>query len=226
MRVNVLRPLKKMSSLVIRLWFGVAVAFVALALADPLTEWASNAGLFGAGNFTDHSNADVFPAAFVGFAFFALHLVLRTRYVSSRHRGRSRMWLSAWAGALDNETLTRLLPGIYALQIGALYVTESFEQVVVLGHGLGGTVWLGAPVLISLLIHAVFCAIATFALARVVRALAKTALRIVQIVDVLAERSPRENGIVLRRVRCITAPFDFAPLVCSIGERAPPFAIG
>jgi hypothetical protein len=212
-----------MSSLVIRLWFGVAVAFVALALADPLTEWASNAGLFGAGNFTDHSIADVFPAFFVGFAFLALHLVMRTRHVSRNHQGQT--WLGAWARALDARTLTRLLPGIFALQIGALYLTETFEQLVVLHHALGGTVWLGAPILISLPIHAAFCAVAMFAIARVVRAFAKTALRIAQFVAVLAARGPCESGLVLRGLRYAPVPFDFAPLVCRIGERAPPFAI-
>jgi hypothetical protein len=214
-----------MSSLVIRLWFGVAVAFVALALADPLTEWASNAGLFGAGNFTDHSNADVFPALFVGFAFFALHVVMRARHISRHHQGRPQAWLGAWARALDARTLTRLLPGVFAVQIGALYLMETSEQLVVLGHGVGGTVWLGAPILVSLTIHAAFCAISMFAISRVVRAFAKTALRIAQVVAVLAARGPRESGLVLRRLRYSPAPFDFAPLVCLIGERAPPFAI-
>src|ERR1700688_333138 len=213
-----------MSSLMIRLWFGVAVAFVALAIADPLTEWASNAGFFGAGNFTDHSNADVLPAFFVGFAFFALQLVVRTRHVSRQRQGGPQAWLGAWARALDARTLTRLLPGVFALQIVALYLTETSEQLVVLGHGLGGTIWLGAPILISLTIHAAFCAISMFAIARVVRAFAKTALRIAQFVAVLSARRPGEGGLVLRRLRYVPAPFDFAPLVCLIGERAPPFA--
>ena len=41
---------------------------MAAAIADPLVEFASNAGWFGAGNFTDHSNLDVVPALFAGVA--------------------------------------------------------------------------------------------------------------------------------------------------------------
>src|ERR1700694_3279642 len=98
-----------MSSFTIRFWFCVAVALVALAIADPLTEWASNAGLFGPGNFTDHSNADVVPALFAGFAFFALHLVMRSLSASRARDYRPRPWLGAWLRALDLKILLRLL---------------------------------------------------------------------------------------------------------------------
>jgi len=212
-----------MSNLSIRLWFCVAVAFVALAFADPLTEWASNAGLFGSGNFTDHSNADAVPALLVGFACMASHLIARCRSV--RRESDPQAWLSAWARVLDARALTHLLPLIYALQIGALYVTETFEQHLVLGHGLGGSIWLGAPIVASLLIHALFCAATAFAIARVVRTFARTALRIARSIAVIALRRPRESGLALRRLCYFPSPFDSAPLVCRIGERAPPFAV-
>jgi len=194
----------------------MAIAFVALALADPLAEAASNAGFFGPGRYTDHSNADVFPAVVAGFVFFALHFVLRARFVS-RHCGlRPQAWLAAWTRALDVKTIALLLPAIFALQIGALYVTETSEQLIVLGHGLGGTVWFGAPVLVSLAIHATLCVATTFATARIVRSLARPALRFVQFVTPPAARLAREPSLSLRRYRFAPARLAFAPIVCRL----------
>jgi hypothetical protein len=212
----------KMSVVAGRAGFCVAVALAALALADPLTEGASNAGFFGPGNFTDHSNADVLPVLMAAVAFFAAHLVMRG--LSAGRDSHPRAWLGAWARGLDGKVLARLLPLAFAAQIGALFVTETCEQVVVLGHGLGGTIWLGGPILVSLAIHAAFCALTMLVIARLAQAFARTALKIVRVIMALVALGPRVTGLVLRRSRYAPAHLQRAPLACRIGERAPPFA--
>jgi hypothetical protein len=47
---------------------GLCSAVLAAAIADPLVEFASNAGWFGPGNFTDRSNLDVGPVFALGIA--------------------------------------------------------------------------------------------------------------------------------------------------------------
>src|SRR5262249_25040176 len=61
----------------VRLWFSLAVAVIASAIADPLLEAASNAGIFGNAHYTDHSNLDVLPALAVGLVAVAIHVGLR-----------------------------------------------------------------------------------------------------------------------------------------------------
>ena len=70
----------------VRLWFSVAVAIIAAAVADPILESASNAGLFGHGSFTDHSNLDVLPALCIGLLAVAIHVTLRLRGVPMAER--------------------------------------------------------------------------------------------------------------------------------------------
>lgn len=212
------------SARAIRAWFSVTVALAALALADPLTEWASNRGLFGPGNFTDHSNADVVPLLFAGLAFGILHLASRGRYAARASGCRSHGWFEAWAGMLDDATVLRLIPRTLAIQIAALWVAETLEQYAVTGHGFGGTVWLGAPVLAALAMHAVFCVLVAVVAARGIRALAAPALRVACLIAAFA-RIVRPKGFwtvflcrAARRFRAVL------PLVCLIGERAPPFA--
>ena len=63
----------------IRFWYGIAAAVIAAAIADPMIESASNAGWFGPGILTDHSNLDVLPALICGAIFVACFLTLRVR---------------------------------------------------------------------------------------------------------------------------------------------------
>jgi hypothetical protein len=209
------------SARAIRAWFCVTVALAALALADPLTEWASNSGWYGPGNFTDHSNADVVPILLAGLAFGLLHLVSRGRY-AARAVG-SRNWFDAWAGVLDDATVLRLIPRTFAIQIVALWAAETLEQFAVSGHGFGGMIWLGAPVLVALALHGAFCTLVAYAAALGIRALAAPAMRIAALVAAFA-RIARTKALTPTFV-CRSAPrFRTAsPLVCLIGERAPPF---
>jgi hypothetical protein len=211
------------SARAIRAWFCVTVALAALAIADPLTEWVSNGGWFGPGNFTDHSNADIIPVVLAGLAFGVLHVASRGCYAaraSGRHRHR---WFDAWAGVLDDATVLRLIPRTFAIQIAALWVAESLEQYAIAGHGLGGTVWLGAPVLAALAVHGAFCALVTYAAALAIRALAAPVLRVAALVAAFAKivraKGPATIFVGLAAPRLRAA----SPLVCQIGERAPPF---
>jgi len=204
----------------LRAWFVLAVAWIAAAAADCLVEGLSNAGFFGPGSYTDHSNLDVLPTLIAGAAFVALHLALRVR---AAFDPAAPSLLRAGSAALSSG-FARLLPAIFALQIVTLFAMESTEQRIVAGHLLGGTVWLGGPVLAALAIHAVICAIAAFSLAGAIRLCARTAVRIIVLLRAVvvprahAALSPfhyRSRGMALRRP---------APVLCRIGERAPPYA--
>lgn len=201
--------------------FCIVVAIGAAALADPLVEFLSNAGLFGRCNCTDHSNLDVIPALCVGLALGAGLLALRVRYLLARGAiAAPATWLAS--GAIERPgVLVRCLPAIVAIQLVALYAMETAEQVIVTGHSLGGTIWLGGPIAISLGIHAASAIVATFAIARALRASTTTAIRILlRLVIAMSARGPRRTPARLRY------PASFrrlAPLVCRMGERGPPF---
>jgi hypothetical protein len=212
-----------MRARVIRSWFCVAVALIALAIADPLTEWASNRGVFGPGDFTDHSNADVLPALLVGLIFIALHLLARGRYAARASAYEAQRWFAAWSRALDMRSLARLLPFTLGLQIAALWLAETLEQFLIYGHGLGGSVWLGGPLLAALTIHLTLCAIVALASTLVIGALARTALRAARVVVALALLALREAHPIARRWAYLPTRRFSAPLVCRIGGRAPPF---
>jgi hypothetical protein len=68
----------------------------------------------------------------------------------------------------------RLFPATFALQIAVLFGMETAEQYAIAGHALGGTVWLGGPVLISLAIHAVVGMIVAALFVRVLQQLAQS----------------------------------------------------
>ena len=78
----------------IRFWFCLAAAVIAAAIADPVVEFASNHGAFGAGNFTDHSSLDVVPALIAGLIAAALAVGLRVRSHFADATAPSRDWLA------------------------------------------------------------------------------------------------------------------------------------
>ena len=163
-------------SFYIRCAFVGMVAVLAAALADPLMEFASNAGWFGAGHFTDGSNLDVLPA--LGVALIAAGIVGGLQ-VAKLVTGRSTDWLRASDTALRGQRLAHVLPIAFGLQLGVLYVMESAEQIVVRGHALGGTIWLGGPAPVSLLVHAAACLFIATAALRLLRMFTYAAGRII-----------------------------------------------
>lgn len=197
----------------VRLWFAAAVAVVGAALADPLLEFASNAGLFGRGQFTDHSNLDVLPAIVTGVLCAGLYVALKTRSMLLDLRAPER--------ALEGGTRS-LLPLAFGLQLVVLFGMETIEQIAVCGHALGGTVWLGAPPAIALVVHVVACAIVAWLGARAVRSLAHAALDIVLLVRALAARPAQPPSPIAWRGFDLCTSVQFFPVRCGIGERAPP----
>jgi hypothetical protein len=198
----------------LRMWFCFAVAIVAAAIADPCVEALSNAGLFGPGRFTDRSNLDVLPALLVGLLCVAMYFVLRVRRELARASGE----------AIRKRT-GRLLVCTYALQLGVLATMETLEQIVVDGHMLGGTVWLGGPVWFALAAHAVACVGVAFVLGTLLRVCARRTVRAIRLIAALVERSVHPPAPIA------VSPWEFPTAVhlvlvrCRIGNRAPPVAI-
>jgi hypothetical protein len=184
---------------------------LAAAMADPLVESLSNAGWFGPGSFTDHSNLDVLPVLLCGAAFVICYLALRVRRELLRASGEA---LRARVG--------RLLPYIVAAQLTVLYAMETVEQVVVAGHVMGGTVWLGGPIWFSLGVHALVGTAVAYGLARLACACAQTTLRVLRRFRALATRALHAPAPLAVRGRG-TAWIRANSLVrCRIGNRAPP----
>jgi hypothetical protein len=153
----------------IRFWFCIAAAVIAVAIADPLVEGISNAGWFGRASYTDHSNLDVLPTLALGALLVVLYLVLRVR----------RDLLQASDDALHTQ-VSRLLAPIFGLQLALLASMETLEQIIVDGHSLGRTIWLGGPIWFSLSVHAAVCVAVSFGLAKLLRAWTCTTVRIIQ----------------------------------------------
>ncbi len=188
--------------------FCAAAAVIAAAVADPIVEFCSNAGYFGSGALTDHSNLDVVPAFLAGAALLAFYMVRKARAILEIRVAPSR--------------LVAVLPAIFALQILTLYTMETGEQLVVWGHTLGAAVWLGGPLPISLAIHAAMCLTIAYSLARSKRMLAATTLRVIGLIRAIATfaATPPEPPAA-RRFEQICFK-RLAPVLCAIGERAPP----
>lgn len=190
------------------LGFCFAIAVVAAAIADPLVEFASNAGWFGPGQFTDRSNLDVIPALLAGIALLALFMVRKARAVL--------------AGRGLPGGYAVMVPSIFVLQMLTLYVMETSEQLLAFGHLFGPTTWLGAPPPISLAAHAVVSAAVTYAIVRSRRTLAATTLRVVRLIAAIATFAPQGVApITVRRLDYVCFK-KFVPVLCAIGERAPP----
>jgi hypothetical protein len=161
------------ASVTAALLFCLAVAITAAALADPIVEGLSNAGAFGPGVFTDHSNAAVAPALCIGGVFAAL-FVIGTALL--RLAGVPPRWLRRCGAALPATAIVRLFPLILVMQIGVLFGMETLEQLAVLGHTLGGTVWLGGPVLVALAFHTATALIVAMTFSRVLHRLAQSVI--------------------------------------------------
>lgn len=188
--------------------FCAAIAVIAAAVADPIVEFGSNAGLFGAGRYTDHSNLDVVPALLAGCALLALYLMRRAPAI------------------LRSQALThgvvRLLPTILILQLAALFLMETAEQVFVYGHPLGSTIWVGAPIPISLAVHALAAVGILSAVVRSKRALAATALRVIRAIGAIATLDAMATQPCFARRPQRGTFMELIAAFRAIGERAPP----
>jgi len=162
----------------VRLLFSIAVATLAAALGDLLVESLSNHGAFGPGRFTDGSNADIAPIGIAGSTLLLGCLFFRVRRaLACCGAAQYRRELTA---ALAPLPLARTLPLILLLQIVLLWAMETAEQYLVVGHGFGGTIWLGGPTAISLFLHAAICLIVATATRNLLLVLEPRAVRLIR----------------------------------------------
>lgn len=198
----------------LRFWFCVAVAVIAAAVADPCVEAVSNAGLFGRARLTDGSNSDVVPALCIGLAFILLYFVLRVR---------SELLRASGCALRDGHA--RLLLPTFAMQIAVLFGMETLEQLVVIGHPLGGLIWLGGPIAFSLIVHALACVGLVYGLAALLRLCTRRTLHVIRLIRALVERCIHGDAPIALPVGERTTFARPAPVLCRIGNRAPPVVI-
>ena len=166
-----------------RLLFCLVAAVTAAALADPLVEWLSNRGAFGSGRLTDHSNADVMPVLAAALVFATLFIVgVVRRAVRRPGSGPTPAWIRDSRAAVSVRTALRLFPATFAVQIGTVFGAETLEQLAVAGHTLGGTVWLGGPVLVSLGLHAAIGILVVTLLARLLDWVAQSIIDVIELI--------------------------------------------
>jgi hypothetical protein len=202
-----------------RVWYCLAVATIAAAIADLLVESASNAGWFGHGRFTDRSTWDVLPVLAVGSAFIVLQYYrgFRALLVASRSSP------SPAQKVIDFEPwIPRLLPTIFAIQLLVLFGMETLEQRVVYGHLIGGSIWLGGPLLVSLSVHAAVCVLVASIAALALRIFAHATLQLVKLVEAFARLHPRAGTAMFANRPGTLHERRLVRILCSLAERAPP----
>ncbi|HTU70746.1 MAG TPA: hypothetical protein VMF11_10560 [Candidatus Baltobacteraceae bacterium] len=208
-----------------RLPFLIAVALIGAAVGDPLVETIANTGILGPG-YADNVHSSVVPTLIAGISLALLLLGWQCRrLLSCRSRSPQR------PGDLARRFLARSpirdVPYVVILQLAAVFVMESCEQAFCEGGLLGGTAWLGGPVLFSLFVHASIATLFTILIARAMRAIVRRCAVLVEIVfDRILGAFGRENTTIFARRddasrRCRTQVLH----VRQLGERAPPLLI-
>jgi hypothetical protein len=183
----------------------------------------SNSGIFG-GGFADNNHLGVVPTLLAGAFLVAEMFALRFIEAWRRSTNSPSDSLIDIARDIGSGSVARDFPVIYLLQLLALFAMESAEQLAAGGKLLGGTAWLGGPILLSLIAHAIFGVLCTFALGACMRAivrafasLVQTAVRFIWLAATPASASPFR----LDRTATVVARAQ-APHVREIGGRAPP----
>jgi hypothetical protein len=203
--------------------FVMTVALVSAVAGDAFVEGLSNAGMVWHGRYTDRSSVDLLPVSLLAaMLFIGLVGVVIVRRARECGFSRRALILST-ARILSTRTVTRLLPLLFIAQIAALFAMESCEQIAIYGHGLGGNIWLGGPVVMSLMIHASIMIGAAFGLARMVQSLADRLLRAVTSIVALFIALADDGCAFIARGRDIV----FLPerRVCTAHvDRGPPYA--
>jgi len=203
-------------------FFIVAVALIAAVAGDAVVEGLSNANLFWHGEYTDRSSLDLLPVSLVAvvIAIATLGLILLS---AARCTGLSPRRLMVAAAQLVPRDIVRLAPVIFGTQLAALFAMETTEQIAAFGHAMGGTVWLGGPVAISLLIHAVFAFVCASSLAQALHQVANRVIRAMS--GIIARYLRFRRAIPTRR-----APFERTlrtaslVVITSSRKRGPPAA--
>lgn len=177
----------------------MAVAFCAATTGDAVVEAISNSGFLWRGHYTDNSSLDLLPmfALSVVALLGALYLVVRSRI----ERGSLRALAFTTSRALRLTSVARLLPAILALQLATLFVMETSEQAIVYGHVFGGTLWLGAPILIALALHFAIGSLSALSLAVALSFCADQLVRIARILIGYLVASTAQSRPVFRQLK-------------------------
>lgn len=212
-----------MGSSAYRLPFLIAVALVAAALGNALVERVSNSGIFGPSYF-DNNHLSVVPALLAGIVLTLEAIGLRGFALYRHARIRGDDWLIDAATCIAARAPARELPYVLVMQMAALFAMESTEQLLLGGKLLGGTVWLGGPILFSLLVHGLIGTVCTFLLGWSMRAISETvaSLVVTAIAFIAILTSRGAAGAILARRDDLAFPRAQSPHVRQIGERAPP----
>lgn len=199
----------------------VAVALVAAALGDPVVESVANTGVLG-GRYADNNHLSVIPALVVGASLVLIVLAARCIDVL-RSAASSGDWLLEAARIFAARSPSRDVPAVFVMQLVALFLMESSEQLALGGKLLGGTAWLGGPIVFSLLAHGLIGAGCLVALGSFMRAMLRTLAALVRIVIrfVWLAIARESGGFGLGN--CETPSFRArSTFVYQIGGRAPP----
>ncbi len=204
----------------------VGAALIAAALGDPLVETVSNTGIFGT-HYSDTNHLSVVPTLVAGLLLLLVIIGLRCVEMCKDSAGGRNDWLVDVATAVSTRSPAQDFPCVFGMQLGALFVMESTEQVLLGGKLLGGTIWLGGPVAFSLLSHAFIGAGCILLLKWFVRMMLATFASLVGIALelILNTRTYGPLGALLRRSHELECYRAQAPHVRQIGERAPPLLL-
>jgi hypothetical protein len=204
--------------------FLIAVALLAAALGDAVVESISNTGIFGPRYF-DNNHLSIVPTLIAGGVLALEVAAARCAALYGRVLDARRDWLGAAAASIATHPPLRDVPAVFVMQLVALFAMESSEQLIYGGKLLGGTAWLGGPVLFSLALHALLALGCTFLLGWTMRGIAAAFASFVATAIVCdAITLPREGPICARARREAPAfTRTQSPHARQIGERAPPF---
>jgi hypothetical protein len=196
-----------------RLPFLAAVALIAAAIADPLVETIANTGVLGRG-YADNDHSSVVPTLIIG--------AILTLLVTG-----GRTWTLALARHVAERSALDDLPYVVVVQLAALFIMESAEQVLVGGRYLGGTAWLGGPVWFSLCTHIIVGVTCALLIARGMRAIAHRAAPLVSIaLELILCALGRGGGLLFAHRRHQTARcYAQHRNLRRLGERAPPLLL-
>jgi hypothetical protein len=115
-----------------------------------------------------------------------------------------------------------MLPLIFVLQLVALFGMETLEQIATVGHPLGGTLWLGGPILVSLAAHFLSCVFSAWALYHGLRWSARAIVRAVRIALEFLRRLLETPAISRSTLSFTPRSKCIEPYLRALHGRAPP----
>ena len=133
------------------------------------------------------------------------------------------------AGRAFPRGIAPLVPAIFVLQIFTLYVMETVEQLVAFGHVLGPDDMAGRAACRSAWpFTPSICVGVACAIARSRRTLAATTLRVIRLIRAIATFAVQISraDFAAPPIRRSSASRSSLPVLCTIGERAPPIVAG